>query len=316
MQGRGFTLTEFDLASTLGFQGVLRLKRAEDISATYLPTDQDVAKDEDKLRIKREVGREERLVVIGKTNEKKPTYVPSDFPQDGGTLFPCEICGKHFKSKRNVELHLKTHNQNESELNQCPTCSKMLANKAALAGHIRSHENNFESKSHKSNSELRVAADRVLCNVCSKTYLNKRILNAHLLTHDVDQVLSEKLACTVCPKSFRNKYTLKYHLKSHNGEADQMCSLCSKMFAAKCTLNKHILNMHTENKLPVTCANCGMKCKISSLSRHEKLCKLSVEEREARKVKCSKCEKTLSSRGKLRSHIRVKHIYEQIPQAV
>ena len=166
---------------------------------------------------------------------------------------------------------------------------KHFKNKWKVQQHLKSH-----------------GADRVLCNICSKTYLNNKILKTHMQSHDEDQKTSEELACSLCTKSFRNKYILKYHMNSHNGDTGQMCNLCSKMFAAKSTLRKHMLNMHTENKDLASCSNCGLKCKMSSLDRHEKLCKLTAEEREARKVKCPKCGKNLSNRGKLRSHIKSK----------
>ena len=297
---------EVDLASTLGFLGVSSLKIAEDISKN-VPADRDVAKEQEKLKIEREDVREEKLVEISETNGNKPTNVPTTIyhSQYDAIIYPCEMCGNHFKSKKKVEQHLRSCEEKESNSQECPTCSKSLANKAALAGHMRSHEGTPES---------RVPADRVLCNVCSKTYLNKHILKAHMLTHDEDQKTSEELSCILCPKSFRNKYILKYHMNSHNRDHGQMCNLCSKMFAMKSVLRRHMLNMHSENTHPAPCSNCGLKCKLSSLARHEKVCKLSDEEKEERKVECPDCGKKLSTRGKLRTHIRVKHNGEKLPE--
>ena len=102
-------------------------------------------------------------------------------------------------------------------------------------------------------------------------------------------------------------------MNSHNGKQDQMCYLCSTMFATKSTLKKHMLNIH--NDPTASCSSCGLKCKPSSLNRHEKLCKLSDEEREARKVNCNQCGKSLSNREKLKIHIREKHNHEKLLEA-
>ena len=146
---------------------------------------------------------------------------------------------------------------------------------------------------------------------CKKSFTSKQKVKTP--THDEERKSSEELSCIVCQKSFCNKYILKYHMNSHNGKQDQMCYLCSTMFATKSTLKKHMLNIH--NDPTASCSSCGLKCKPSSLNRHEKLCKLSDEEREARKVNCNQCGKSLSNREKLKIHIREKHNHEKLLEA-
>ena len=262
------TTKEVELATFLGFQGVPNLQIAEDVSGTFLPIDQEVtAKEKEKVRVQIEVEGQERFFCSDESNEEK--LKQEYYSEDDRNPEPFEKCGKYVTSKQKV----KTPSEEERQRQDCPTCSKVLANRSALACHMRSHEGNSESKA---------PLDLEHCNVCSKTYLTKQILKAHLLTHDEERKSSEELSCIVCQKSFCNKYILKYHMNSHNGKQDQMCYLCSTMFATKSTLKKHMLNIH--NDPTASCSSCGLKCKPSSLNRHEKLCKLSDEEREARKV--------------------------------
>ena len=74
----------------------------------------------------------------------------------------------------------------------------------------------------------------------------------------------------------------------------------------KTKLRKHMKNIHGEKKI-VECSYCGMSARMSSIKEHERRCKQSVEEREARKFKCGECGKALSSRDKLRRHMQNIH---------
>ena len=163
--------------------------------------------------------------------------------------------------------------------------------------------------------------DRAPCNVCLKSFANKYILKSHIQTHSEDSEETktiEVLSCNVCLKSFSNKYLLKYHKNSHDTDAKEkataVCDLCSKL-VSKVTLKKHIKNIHGENKF-VKCSNCGMNSRISCVKNHERMCKRTDEERLARKLKCNECGKALSSRDKLRRHIRNIHHIDQILQEI
>ena len=163
-------------------------------------------------------------------------------------------------------------------------------------------------KSHNKNAET---IDRALCNVCSKSFANKYILKSHIQAHSEEKKTTQLLPCNVCGKSFSNKYILKYHKKSHDADAKEkmtvLCNICSKLVSRE-VLKNHMKNMHGENK-HIPCSNCGLSYTISSLPKHQKLCKYTDEEREARKAaiakKCDRCEKVLSNAFKLRKHMKI-----------
>lgn len=193
--------------------------------------------------------------------------------------------------------------ENKDQTFECTTCLKILSNKYILATHMKSHNDNPE------------AIDRFLCNFCSKTFANKYILKSHIQTHseDSDQTkTSEVLSCNFCQRSFSNKYNLKTHKRSHDEDSKDktttVCNVCAKL-VSKMTLKKHMKNIHGENKF-VECSNCGKNSRISCIKNHERMCKRTDEERIARKLKCGECGKGLSSRDKLRKHMRNIHHIE------
>ena len=211
-------------------------------------------------------------IEMGDDDKEDPTYAPSASPH----AYPCETCGKIFITKGKVKAHSMVHIVKEEK----------------------------ESKS-------RETVERALCNICSKTFSNKYILKTHMLGHTDDKRPTEKLYCNICPKYFSNKYVLKNHINSHNEvrkeEEKAMCSLCSTLIKSS-FLRTHTKNMHGEKK-HVSCSNCGSNYRISSIIQHQRLCKYTEEEREARKAakakNCEKCGKVLCNIFKLRKHMEI-----------
>ena len=184
----------------------------------------------------------------------------------------------------------------------CETCGKIFNNKLGVEAHSKAHLTKKEKKSGKN-------IERALCNVCSKSFSNKYILKTHMIGHTAKERPSENFLCNICSKSFGNKYALKNHIDKHNGEGKEiekaLCNLCSTWTKY---LSGHMKNMHGENK-HVLCSNCGSNFRISSIKKHQKLCKFTEEEREARKAakakKCDKCGRVLCNIFKLRKHMEI-----------
>ena len=315
LQGTGLKSKEFELAMFLFFQGMpvpvdipRKLMNMElDIPETSLPMvsspplttgtiefdvrtgvkkiEQESNKRDKKFQIK---GESENVENEDAVEKQDPTYSPNTPSQAPAARYPCETCGKNFRNQTTVKAHSKKHLKQEESKDQtfvCTICLKVLSSKYILANHTKSH--NEESKT----------IDRALCNVCTKSFSNKYILKKHIETHSEET--TEALSCDRCYKSFRDKYSLKYHIKAHDGNTrDALCNICSKTMIAR-TLKKHMKNIHGEKKI-VECSYCGMNARMSSIKEHERRCKQSAEEREARKFKCGECGKALSTRDKLR----------------
>ena len=134
---------------------------------------------------------------------------------------------------------------------------------------------------------------------------------------------SRSSMCEVCAKIFRKKCKLKAHMKVHERKAlgkDSRESLLkghsgSKKQCQVCSLSvlhlaAHMKNVHGEKKF-VTCATCGQDKRSKRILEHEKLCKMSEDERAAynatKRVECEKCHKILAHKDKLRRHLESVH---------
>jgi len=165
-----------------------------------------------------------------------------------------------------------------------------------------------------------------MCELCCAEFQSVYKLNGHKKKDHEESVESpEGITCSLCTKVFSNKYVLKTHMKIHTNERKEnnestvqsraLCSQCSRTFSSSLCLAKHIKSEHNGSKY-TPCSLCGGQFSVFSLSKHERMCKLSEEERqifrERRRVSCNQCEKTLNSKAKLRSHIRAIHNNEKL----
>ena len=146
--------------------------------------------------------------------------------------------------------------------------------------------------------------DSFLCEICSKTFANKHILKIHAKLHDEKTDI-----CDVCSKAFSNKHVLKAHISTHKQEKTQ----CQTCFEFVFGLKNHMKNKHEEKKL-VACSNCGVE--VKGISRHERFCRMTDEERaaykETIKVECGKCGKVLANKFKLVRHIQAAHSKDRL----
>ena len=275
LQGKALGQQELKLALFLRFQGVSDLSLAEETADVKLGQTEIILEEKPSIKMESLAPRknlvvEDHQIEIGDDVQKDPTYMPS------AASYPSETGGKHVSSEERVKAHSSDHIVKEEK----------------------------EGKS-------REVLERALCNICSKTFSNKYILKTHMLGHTDDKRPTEKLYCNICPKYFSNKYVLKNHINSHNEvrkeEEKAMCSLCSTLIKSS-FLRTHTKNMHGEKK-HVSCSNCGSNYRISSIIQHQRLCKYTEEEREARKAakakNCEKCGKVLCNIFKLRKHMEI-----------
>jgi len=163
----------------------------------------------------------------------------------------------------------------------------------------------------------------LMCETCCAEFKSLKQLNGHKKKDHEER--NESRMCTICAKILSNKYVLQSHMKIHTSEKKEkkesavqsraLCSECSRTFASKYVLVKHMKSEHNGNKY-TPCSLCGGQFTVFSLSKHEKMCKLSEEERqifrERQRVSCNQCKKTLNSKNKLRSHIRAIHNNEKL----
>ena len=180
-----------------------------------------------------------------------------------------------------------------------------------VAKYFKEEEKAF--KAHKKANQEETEAH--ICNLCGKIFSYKANLARHLKSHNKQEI--EKVACDQCSKICSNKYRLNVHMKTHAPKSEvarqkvkSLCNICSKWLASR-TLGDHTKSAHGENKHQ-PCSSCGNNFRLSCVRSHERVCKLSEEEKAAIKVECDQCGKNLANKWKLARHIRFVHNKEKL----
>ncbi|KAM9354930.1 uncharacterized protein KZ484_013094 [Pholidichthys leucotaenia] len=186
----------------------------------------------------------------------------------------CSICGKRYKDKRFMLLHVKTHpgvelgsktcvqKSDESSTLEtpkkpytaekpfsCETCSKGFLKKSYLLRHMRTHT---DERSYS-------------CEKCSKNFIRKSGWLRHMKSHSSEGPFS----CQTCGKSVFKKSSLLLHMRIHTGERPFSCETCGKTFIQKSYLLRH-MGTHTDER-PFSCETCSKSfIRKSDLQTHMK----------------------------------------------
>ena len=214
--------------------------------------------------------------------------------KEAAASWTCEECGKVFKRKGCLKMHMKKHNPDKNFV--CNDCGKKFKRETGLHFHtLKFHKGilNYScdecGKSEVSPAALSVHIQNkhkaeeqtVMCPVCSKL-MSKYYLNKHMTTHTderkfeckwpgcdkkfrMDSVLKnhekwhagiKDYQCPMCPKQFIQQQQLMYHLKRHNGIKDFECKTCGKAFVEPAGARncKHSGMQDLKSRLALPCA--------------------------------------------------------------
>ncbi|PIO09561.1 hypothetical protein AB205_0002320, partial [Aquarana catesbeiana] len=122
---------------------------------------------------------------------KESSLIHEGFPT-GESSLSCLECGKYFKRKSELLLHLKTHTMENLSGSEC---GKTFTEESKLL---------TDQKSHKSN-------DTNSCSECGKHFIRKASLIIHLRSHTGERPYS----CSECGKCFSQKGGLLIHQRIH-----------------------------------------------------------------------------------------------------
>jgi KRAB domain-containing zinc finger protein len=121
--------------------------------------------------------------------------------------YKCSKCGKEFKLKIGLNLHIRTQNCEKAEENSTGftsdlkktfeyyKCDKLFKRKDNLTQHLATHE----------------LEKRFECRICKKFLKTKSILNQHLQSHEP----GKKFVCRICGNKFKYDRSLRRHGKLH-----------------------------------------------------------------------------------------------------
>ena len=191
-------------------------------------------------------GPEKRYTVGIKTKEdeaveKEKKAKKKKEPKNTDVL--CPICGKIYKDKKSMSLHL-----NGVHLGvrfYCDLCTENFSQKSSLRRHIQSfHKNGGDNKIH-------------LCNACGQKFSRKLSLKLHV---ENVHLKTKKFECEFCGATFNMKHHLNNHRDSKHYGVKHNCDRCGKIFSDKNTMYKHGKECRSENKLK--CEECPAEFKI------------------------------------------------------
>merc|ERR1712106_35753 len=238
------------------------------------------------------------------------------------TVFKCFVCSLDFNKKHNLITHLSSWHPNE-KIPFCPVCMDIFSDQKGMDTHdcpgaeiknrqiiCHLHEtpmgftSRVELDNHMRDEHGTEGNFNISCCICQKKFLLRKNLLKHLKNVH-KQGSSNKHYCPTCGKQFYYKDDLKNHILVHEGELKHTCSEteCNKAYSTIKALKKHQKNSHEVDIDLVTCKICQKQ-----LSTKFKLRTHMLVHSNAKSFSCSHCSETFKERRNVVKHIKLKHI--------
>ncbi|XP_031621758.1 zinc finger protein 239-like isoform X4 [Contarinia nasturtii] len=169
--------------------------------------------------------------------------------------FICDICGRSYKSKSAVRVHLGIHSGQSSE--KCHICGKKFSRRGHLVRHLPMHtgEQPYQCdvcgkrfthySSFHMHQMIHTNERRKKCNICGSEFRSTSDMTRHMRTHTGEKPFS----CPICGQKFAQRYNMKSHYNRHNDihesqSQNHKCVICSEAFQRRAELNKHLQQAH------------------------------------------------------------------------
>ncbi|KAM4605983.1 zinc finger Y-chromosomal protein-like [Polymixia lowei] len=272
---------------------------------------------------------------------KKTVHVGGAERPPGPRPLLCDRCGKEFKCRSQLALHVQTHTGDKPHL--CDLCGRRFARLHQLRRHkILVHVGRAEA------GEAALPETPFVCHLCGKHLKSRSLLAAHSHVHSGDEPQSFRRAshlqqhqvllhvkvkagegartgrcgrdgapqsvCQVCGKAFKFKSWLAAHAIVHTALKPHVCQFCDRTFRRPSHLKRHLDGLHTDGaRGPLTpasyvCEVCGKDGKSrSGLERH------AIIHTGERPYACHLCSSRFNRRGNLQQHLKHLHAGQAPP---
>lgn len=167
---------------------------------------------------------------------------------------------------------LRKHDESGEKSHQCCECGKAFKVKRDLSVHMVKYHSKNPPKPKRPKSppgvpiytEEEVAKKPHKCCICEKRFSKESYFNVHMKIHTGEA----KIECEECGKCFADKYYLKVHINVVHSDENikpYSCSVCSKSFKQLRVLNEHMA-VHSEER-PYSCQKCNSSFKFKAALR-------------------------------------------------
>jgi len=227
------------------------------------------------------------------------------------TDFVCNICFKVFTKKDHLVRHESVVHFGARPRQPCMYCNKQFAN---LEKHVQSqHMSGMADTSNFCNTAMVKETVKVLypCNLCNKVFNKKAVLNQHRFDiHGIEDPNKKLKPCPHCHKSFTN---LAQHIEIvHNESKKYSCQKCGKRFYDNRELRRHHIKFLTTGECKKqTSGTFKFACEFEGCDyQSNKKCNMEMHQQSVhlkKKFPCPVCNKNLSSKANLNSHVKNVH---------
>ena len=177
----------------------------------------------------------------------------------GELPFPCETCGRAFRSRALLRHHSAIHSGLENRHITCDVCGARFSRQSYLRRHKIIHSDDLPYR----------------CATCSMGFKDPSSYKRHVQRHEG----TKKHFCDSCGKGFLGAYELKCHKLTHTDVKPFSCEICDdRRFRTKKALTIHHRKVHLKLEQPnqqetgvsYICDLCGMEVSgPASLKRHK-----------------------------------------------
>ncbi|XP_050684577.1 zinc finger protein 208-like [Leptidea sinapis] len=241
-----------------------------------------------------------------------------------GSRYECEICNLQFTNKKRLEIHDRSHYEDDNGPFKCNICGKGYIAESYLRKHVKGH--NFDHQSHKKRIE-KLRKDKVKCPICTKFYPDLVKLIRHLRrTHPESKMIKEDpdapqqpyFSCKLCAKVFLDERRLQHHEEAHLRKPEFFkCKFCGKKTISLKNHRVHIKGHLTQKYIdePLKCAHCEETfTRGYDLHHHlrdvHNINETWIADRNnehldgpLKDLQCSICHKVLASQGNYERHL-------------